>query len=137
MASLAAWQPRRPEHPAVRAGAIAWALPLSSLGFAAAAAGRPRWSWDDERGILIATSVRAPSRQLLAWSGAAALTLGHVVLCVGAAPSQRLLDHEAMHARQSERLGILMAPAYVLLTAWTGYRNNPFERAARRAAEPG
>jgi hypothetical protein len=96
-------------------------------------AGRPRWSWDEERGILVASSVHAPARQLLAWSGAAAMTLGHVVLCKSDQPSARLLDHEAMHTRQAERLGPLLGPAYVVLTAWVGYRNNPFERAARKA----
>lgn len=137
MEAIAQWQPQRPRDAGARIGVAAWAAPLTSLGLVAGAVGRPRWAWDDRRGILVATSVRAPARQLLAWSGAAALTLGHVVLCRDDQPSARLLDHEALHARQAERFGILFAPAYILLTAWTGYRNNPFERAARTASEGG
>ena len=65
--------------------------------------------------------------------GAAALTLGHVVVGV----SQRALDlsrtHERIHVAQYERWGPLFLPAYFCasLACWLHgkdpYRDNPFE----------
>jgi hypothetical protein len=47
--------------------------------------------------------------------------------------SDQLLAHELQHVAQAERWGLLYYPAY-LLGSVRGYRRNPFERAARRAA---
>lgn len=68
--------------------------------------------------------------------GAAALTLGHVV--VGCTPE--VLDHcrchEHVHVRQYERWGPFFIPAYGLASLWVwlrgqdAYRDNPFEREA-------
>jgi hypothetical protein len=72
--------------------------------------------------------------------GAAAMTLGHVVIGV----DQRALDstrrHERVHVRQYERWGPLFLPAYGIasLIAWLrgmdAYRENRFEREAYRIA---
>ncbi|HJW62824.1 MAG TPA: hypothetical protein VJ849_04945, partial [Actinomycetes bacterium] len=43
------------------------------------------------------------------------------------------LAHELEHVAQHERWGLLYYPAY-LLGSVRGYRRNPFERAASRAA---
>lgn len=68
--------------------------------------------------------------------GAAAMTLGHVVI----AQDQHLMDatrsHERVHVRQAERWGPLFIPAYLLASLITllrggqPYRDNPFEREA-------
>jgi hypothetical protein len=68
--------------------------------------------------------------------GAAAMTLGHVVLGV----NQRALDetrlHERVHVRQVERWGPLFVPAYLIasMIAWLRgldpYLDNSFEREA-------
>ncbi len=74
--------------------------------------------------------------------GAAAMTLGHVVLgrdeeCL--AWSRR---HERVHVRQYELLGPLFLPAYLLASLVAVvrgghyYRDNAFERAAFRVAPP-
>lgn len=70
--------------------------------------------------------------------GAAAITLGHVVI----ARDQSALDatriHERVHVRQYERWGPCFIPAYLLASAWVAlrggdpYRDNPFEREAFR-----
>jgi hypothetical protein len=66
--------------------------------------------------------------------GAGANTVGQVVLCRSTMPSSALLDHEAVHVRQAERLGPLLVPAYLWLNAIRGYRDNPLEHAARLGA---
>jgi len=72
--------------------------------------------------------------------GAAALTLGHVVLGLDAAALQATRDHERIHVAQYERWGPFFLPAYGLcaLTLWVAgrhpYWDNPFEREAYRDA---
>lgn len=68
--------------------------------------------------------------------GAAAMTLGHVVLGQDAQTLHRTRGHERVHVRQCERWGALFLPAYLLasLVLWIrrgdAYRDNPFEREA-------
>ncbi len=70
--------------------------------------------------------------------GAAAMTLGHVVLGLDRDALDRSRDHERVHVRQCERWGPLFIPAYLLASAWIAlhprvrdpYRDNPFEREA-------
>jgi hypothetical protein len=70
--------------------------------------------------------------------GAAAMTLGHVVLGLDRAELDRSRRHERVHVRQCERWGPLFLPAYGLasLVAWgrghDAYRENRFEREAYR-----
>ncbi len=73
--------------------------------------------------------------------GASALTLGHVVLARDAAAADRTRPHERVHVAQCERWGPLFLPAYLaaslvaMLRNGNFYRDNWFERMARRATE--
>jgi hypothetical protein len=68
--------------------------------------------------------------------GAAALTLGHVVIGQDVPSLERCRDHELVHVAQYERWGILFIPAYFLSSAYEWvrgrdpYRENMFEREA-------
>lgn len=68
--------------------------------------------------------------------GAAAMTLGHVVLAIDEAAHILSRSHERVHVRQCERWGPLFLPAYGLasLAAWLRgehyYFGNRFEREA-------
>ena len=72
--------------------------------------------------------------------GAAAITFGHVIL--GRSPDvlARVRAHERVHVRQYELLGPFFLPAYLIASLWAlvlgrdAYRDNVFERAARRGA---
>jgi hypothetical protein len=114
--------------------ATIWAAPLTVVGLAVATVSGARPRWDASRRCLIATSVGGPSAAALRLVGAGANTVGQVVLCRSADPSAALLDHEAVHVRQAERLGPLLVPLYLWLNALHGYRDNPLEHAARRGA---
>ncbi|MBW8884276.1 MAG: hypothetical protein JF612_05755 [Planctomycetia bacterium] len=65
--------------------------------------------------------------------GAAAMTLGHVVIARTRADLDRSRCHELVHVAQYERWGPLMVPAYLACSAWLGlrgydaYYDNPFE----------
>ena len=65
--------------------------------------------------------------------GAAAITLGHVVLGVTDAALDVTRTHERVHVAQYERWGPLFIPAYFLSGFWQWargndpYRDNPFE----------
>ena len=68
--------------------------------------------------------------------GAAALTLGHVVLAVDQAALESTRAHERIHVAQCERWGPLFIPAYLIsslnaaLRGRDPYYDNPFEREA-------
>ncbi len=72
--------------------------------------------------------------------GAAAMTLGHVVIGVDEIQLHRTRKHERVHVRQYELWGPLFLPAYGMasLLAWLrgkdAYRENRFEREAYRIA---
>jgi hypothetical protein len=74
--------------------------------------------------------------------GADALTLGHVIVGRGQASLTRLAAHERVHVRQYERWGPLFLPAYGCASLWAWargadpYRDNRFEREARRVIRP-
>lgn len=133
-ARLATWTPAAPRTPAGRRLAALWAGPLTLVGAIVAVAGGGVPRYDAERDCWIATRVRGPSAAALATVGAAANTIGRVIVVRGGAPSAALLDHEAGHVRQAERLGPLLPVAYAWAGAVHGYAANPFERSARRAA---
>ena len=69
--------------------------------------------------------------------GAAALTLGHVVLAQDARTLELTRAHERVHVRQYERWGVFLFVAYPLASAWAMlhgrhfYFDNVFEREAR------
>ena len=131
---LSTWQPDVPRTDVGRVITAAWAAPLTVVGALLTASGGGRLTWDPQRACWVGTGIGGPSGALLAAVGMAANTMGHVVVCRCDAPGEQLLDHEAVHVRQAERLGPLLVPLYVLLSARHGYRENPLERAARRGA---
>ena len=62
-----------------------------------------------------------------------AMTVGFVIL--GAVPIEgRLLLHERHHIHQYMVWGPLFIPVHLALAIPNGYRNHPWERAARRAS---
>jgi Domain of unknown function (DUF4157) len=107
-----------------------WASPNSLIGLAGAltTASRPVRC----RGVLLYEGRRTGLARFLAWRGFTAITLGHVIVA-NQPLDDHLLAHELAHVAQHERWGPLFYPAY-LLTSLTGYRRNPFERAAERFA---
>lgn len=125
---------------ALRLLAYLWASPvtlvgLSAAGLAVTTGGGARL----ERGVLEAHG------GAVAWllqhaptlpRGAAAMTLGHVVIARTPWDLERTREHERVHVRQCERWGPLFFPAYGIgsLIAWwrTGraYRDNFLEREA-------
>lgn len=131
---VAAWIPPRPTSRLGRVAAACWAGPMTLVGLAlAAVAGRtPRW--DPTHGCLVVDAIRGPSAVALKLVGADANTIGQVVLSRHARTPEVLLAHEAVHVRQTERLGPLLLPTYVWLAARYGYRDHPLERAARAGA---
>jgi len=131
---LAGWVPTRPRTQFGRAAAATWSAPLTTVGMLLALLGGRRPRWDEELGCFVARGAGGPSRIALGAVGASANTVGLVVLSPGTTPDPTLLAHEAVHARQAERLGPLVLPLYVWLSARYGYRDNPLERAARHGA---
>ena len=75
--------------------------------------------------------------------GAAAMTLGHVVLGQTQGDLDRCRDHEHVHVRQYERWGPFFLPAYLgcSVMLWfrgkDAYLENPFEIEAYSIADPG
>jgi hypothetical protein len=73
--------------------------------------------------------------------GVAAITLGHVVLGRDRACLDRTRAHERVHVHQCEQWGPFFIPAYLVASAWAvvrgghAYRDNWFERQARRETE--
>lgn len=133
-ARIAVW---RPAPPMTRVGLVAaalWSAPLTAVGLVAATIGGGTPRWDRERRCWVALEVGGPSRIALRAVGAAANTIGTVVLVRGESAEAALLDHEAIHVRQAERLGPLLPIVYAWLAARHGYADNPLERAARAGA---
>ena len=118
-----------------------WALPNTLLGLLFLPAAL--WRRSGVRVVDGVVEIHGPVvatvlRRLPIVGGAAAMTLGHVVLGC----TQRALDftraHERIHVRQYERWGPFFIPAYVAAGAWAGlrgrgaYLGNRFEREAYR-----
>lgn len=133
-AFAAAWTPPAPRTLAGQLATALWAAPLTAIGLGVAVLSGARPRWDTTRRCIVATAVSGPSAFALGLVGAGANTIGQVVLCREPEPSPALLDHEAVHVRQAERLGPLLVPAYLWWNAIHGYRDNPLEHAARRGA---
>ena len=108
-----------------------WAGPNSLVGLLGGLTTRRRpVRW---RGVLLFEDAGGGLARFLRWRGFAAITLGHVIV-TNRRLNDGLLAHELEHVAQSERWGPLYYPAY-LLGSVRGYRRNPFESAARRAAD--
>ena len=107
-----------------------WAAGNTLVGLAGALTVRGRRrAW---RGVLLVEEARGGLAAFLGWRGFSAITLGHVIVA-NRRLDDRLLAHELGHVAQHERWGPLFYPAY-LLASVAGYRRNPFEAAAERAA---
>lgn len=117
-----------------------WASPTTLLGLVLAFALLRRG-----RAMLVDGVIEAHS-PLLDWAlsrltplagGAAAITLGHVVIGCSAQALEATRAHERVHVRQYEVWGPLFVPAYfaaglyALLTGGHPYFDNRFERDAR------
>jgi hypothetical protein len=131
---IASWDPPRPATPQGRVAAAVWASPLTAVGLLLALLAGRRPRWDAVHGCFVVDGMRGPSAQALRAVGASANTIGQVVLSRFERTPEVLLAHEAVHVRQTERLGPLMFPAYVWLGARYGYRDHPLERSARAGA---
>jgi hypothetical protein len=127
-------------RPLVLLAAYLWALPWTVVGVAIGSIGLITGGRIQRRGGILEFYGGA-----VAWllertpgtgCGAAAMTLGHVVLGRTTAALDVTRQHELVHVRQYERWGPLFVPAYLLCSAiiWRrggdGYRDNPFEREA-------
>ena len=123
-----------------RLAAYAWAGPTSLLGLCfvpLALVGRGRARLVDGVMELHGPAIDYLLRHAVPLAdGAAAVTLGHVVLGRDEACLDRCRDHERVHVRQCERWGPLFIPAYLSVSLWMAlrgrdpYRDNPFEREA-------
>ena len=134
MAALATWVPAPPRTDLGSWAVSVWSAPLTLVGLAVAILSGAQPRWDPHRRCLVATGVGGPSALALRLVGAGANTIGRIVLCRDESPSEALLDHEAVHVRQAERLGPLLVPLYLWCNAIHGYRDNPLEHAARLGA---
>jgi hypothetical protein len=123
-----------------------WAAPNTALGLVCAGAarltgGRARVvdGIVEAHGGVVAWGLR---RLVPLPGGAAALTLGHVVLGRDAAALAATRAHERVHVRQYERWGVLFLPAYAAASLWalarhrSAYRANRFEREAFARERP-
>lgn len=128
------WVPERPRTPLGCVATRVWAAPLTLVGLVLSVLSGARPRWEDELGCFVVRGAGGLSRVALRAVGAHANTVGLVVLSRRSDPDPVLLAHEAVHVRQSERLGPLILPVYVWLAARFGYRDHPLERAARRGA---
>lgn len=132
---LARWVPAAPRTRLGRAAAAVWSGPSTLVGVVAGLTTGGAWRRDDRlRCWIVAGGTRGAAR-LQRWLGFGASAVGQVVLSRAAQPPSTLLAHEAVHVRQSERLGPLIVPLYLWYYARYGYRDHPLERAARWGAE--
>jgi hypothetical protein len=123
--------------------AIAWASPASALGLLAGLLGLATGGHIARRGRVLECHGGAVTwllRNAPLIRGAAALTLGHVVLGLDPQALEDTRAHELVHVGQYERWGPAFLPAYGLcaLALWLAgrrpYWDNPFEREAYRRA---
>lgn len=116
-----------------------WAAPTTAIGLVLMVAGARHAR------IRVVDGVMEAHGPALAWilahlvplsGGAAALTLGHLVLARDAQSLDETRAHERVHVRQCETWGPLFIPVYLaagLIAALRGrhyYFDNPFEREA-------
>jgi hypothetical protein len=117
-----------------RAIGFLWASPFSLVGLLLAPFFRRRRI---VAGVLVCEGASWPRR--LGWSYRA-ITFGHVVLCVDEL-DDGTLRHEFVHVRQYERWGLgfplayLTACLFAIVRGGHYYRDNTFERSARRESD--
>jgi hypothetical protein len=66
------------------------------------------------------------SRMTPVAGGAAAMTLGHVVIAADGASLDATRAHERVHVRQCEVWGPLFIPAYLASSGWAALRGRHF-----------
>ena len=124
--------------------AILWALPGTLLGLAAGLLGLATGGRVQRSGRILefyGGAVTWLLARLPLVGGAAAMTLGHVVLGRSQDDLEWSREHELVHVRQYERWGPFFIPAYLLCSAvqWmrgkNAYLDNPFEREAYGKAD--
>jgi hypothetical protein len=129
-------------HRIARVISYLWAAPTSAIGLLFVAPALLRLS---KVQMHIVDGVLELNGGIVTWflrhgtllpGGAAAMTLGHVVLGVNRLALDETRDHERVHIRQVERWGPAFIPAYLfasVLAWWRGedpYLDNHFEREA-------
>ena len=106
-----------------------WAAPTTALGLLVVLAGLWRAQARVVEGVLEAHG------PMLAWllahltrlpGGAAALTLGHVVIARDRRSLEETRAHERVHVRQCETWGPLFVPAYLTASLWAVWRGRNF-----------
>ncbi len=132
--ALAGWVPAPPRGRVGRLAAALWSSPATMLGAALGATTGGAWRRDEEHRFWLVEGGERGVARVLRWLGFEASAVGQVVLSRTRPISPLLAAHEAVHVRQAERLGILLAPLYLWLWARRGYRDHPLERAARGGA---
>lgn len=118
-----------------------WAGPVTVVGLGLAMLALPRGRARLIGGVI---EVEGPVLRLALCrliplaGGAAAITVGHVVMGRDREALDQTRTHERAHVRQYERWGVLFVPAYLLASVWArargghAYLDNVFEREARR-----
>ena len=120
-----------------------WAAPTTALGLLVVLVGL----WHAKARVV--EGVLEAHGPMLAWllahltrppGGAAALTLGHVVIARDRRSLEETRAHERVHVRQCETWGPLFVPAYLTASLWAVWRgrnfyfDNPFEMEAFQTA---
>jgi hypothetical protein len=128
--------------PLARLVAYVWVAPVTAVGLLIAVATCRRGR------VALIDGVIEAHGPWLRWAlsaliplpgGAAAITLGHVVLARDQAAHDGTRAHERVHVRQYERWGPVFIPAYLAAGLWAAVRgghayfDNPFEREAFEA----
>lgn len=132
--ALAEWVPAPPQGRVSQLAAALWASPGTLVGAALGASTGGAWRRDEHHRFWLVEGGEHGVAHVQRWLGFEATALGQVVLSRSRPISPILAAHEAVHVRQAERLGVLLAPLYLWLWARRGYRDHPLERAARRGA---
>ena len=120
--------------------AYAWVSPATAIGLVVALLACVRGS------IRVRAGVVEAEGPALAWclrtlvpirGGAAAITIGHVVIGQDREALASTRAHERVHVAQFERWGVFFLPAYAAASLWAAasgrhfYLDNRFEREAR------
>lgn len=125
---------------------IFWAAPATMIGLAVGALGLLTGGKVQRHGRVLEFCGGAIDWMLRRLTpiegGAAAMTIGHVVIGRSAYELDRCREHELVHVRQYERWGPFFLPAYfacsfyLWLVGRDFYRENPFEREAYEHHDP-
>ena len=131
----------------LRAVLYAWAAPASAVGLivtlALLACGASIAVVDGVVEVAGGTRVARWLGRHPRLAGFKAITLGHVVIGVSRPDLARCRAHERVHVRQYERWGLLFFALYLASSGWqllcgrNPYRENHFERQARRGSASG